>query len=114
MESLVDSGNLADAETDNIVAVLVRREAGSHGHWRVAWLFPTKHPAVTREIGNHRRRPAGIDFKVGRPARSPTIPLLSPVDRPSDHIGVGHSVAGRSAIKKGSATSPMDAEVAGR
>ena len=88
VESLVDSGNLSDADTESVVATLLRREEmGSTGIGEGVALPHTKHPAVAREVGTIAWSAGGIDFDSvdGRPVHLIVL-LLSPVGHPSDHI----------------------------
>ena len=88
VESLVDSGAIADGDTDSIVATLLRREElGSTGIGEGVALPHTKHPAVTREVGTIAWSAGGIDFDSvdGEPVHLMVL-LLSPLDRPTDHV----------------------------
>ncbi len=88
VESLVDSGALPPADTDSIVATLLRREElGTTGIGEGVALPHTRHPAVRREVGTIAWSAGGIDFDSvdGRSVHLIVL-LLSPVDHPSDHI----------------------------
>jgi len=88
VDSLVDSGALADGDTNRIVATLLNREElASTGIGEGVALPHTKHPAVTREVGTIAWSAGGVDFDSldGQPVHLIVL-LLSPVDHPSDHI----------------------------
>ena len=88
VESLVDSGVIADGDTDCIVATLLRREElGSTGIGKGVALPHTKHPAVSREVGTIAWSAEGIDFdSVDDQPVHLIVLLLSPTDQHTDHI----------------------------
>lgn len=88
VESLVSSGDLAETQTESIVATLLRREElGSTGIGKGVALPHTKHPAVARELGTIAWSATGVDFDSidGQPVHLIVL-LLSPTGHPSDHI----------------------------
>jgi mannitol/fructose-specific phosphotransferase system IIA component (Ntr-type) len=88
VESLAHSGALADAETKNIMAALLRREElGSTGIGEGVALPHTKHPAVTRAIGTIAWSARGVEFDSldGQPVHLIVL-LLSPINESSEQI----------------------------
>lgn len=86
--SLVKAGRIQDADSEDIVkAILKREELGSTGIGRGVAVPHTKHPSVERLVGTVGVSPEGVDFDSLDGEKVQLLFLLvSPPDRPGDHL----------------------------
>lgn len=88
VEALVASGEIKQADQDDIVkAIMKREELGSTGIGRGVAVPHTKHASVEKLIGTVGVSQEGLDFESldGQKA-SLFFLLVSPPDRPGDHL----------------------------
>ena len=86
--SLVEAGDIPEAELESIVkAILKREELGSTGIGRGIAVPHTKHPSVEKLVGTVAVSVEGVDFKSldGEKVQLFFL-LISPPDRPGDHL----------------------------
>ncbi len=88
VRSLINAGQIQEAEEDSIVkAIMKREELGSTGIGRGVAVPHTKHPSVDRLIGTVGVSQEGIDFQSLDGEKVQLFFLLvSPPDRPGDHL----------------------------
>ena len=82
------AGHFRDADLDDIVKAVLRREQlGTTGIGRYIAIPHSRHPAVDRLIGNLGVAPGGLPFESldGEPVYVFVL-LVSPQDRPGDHL----------------------------
>ena len=86
--ALVEGGRVSDADREDIVkAIIKREELGSTGIGRGVAVPHTKHPSVERLVGTVGVSPAGVDFDSLDGEKVQLLFLLiSPPDRPGDHL----------------------------
>ena len=87
-QSLLESGKVAAGELDSIVrAIMKREELGSTGIGRGVAVPHTKHPSVNRLVGTVAVSQEGVDFDSldGEKVQLFFL-LISPPDRPGDHL----------------------------
>ncbi len=88
VQALMDAGQVVEDEFESIVqAILKREELGSTGIGRGVAVPHTKHPSVSRLVGNVAISEKGIDFDSldGEKVQLFFL-LISPPDRPGDHL----------------------------
>jgi PTS system nitrogen regulatory IIA component len=88
VESLRQSGSIADDDAENIVAAILKREElGSTGIGNGVAVPHTKHPSVDKLIATVALAKGGVDFASldGEPVYIMFL-LVSPPDRPGDHL----------------------------
>ena len=88
VRALMDAGQIVEDEFESIVkAILKREELGSTGIGRGVAVPHTKHPSVTRLVGNVAISKLGVDFDSldGEKVHLFFL-LISPPDRPGDHL----------------------------
>ncbi|NQT12512.1 MAG: PTS sugar transporter subunit IIA [Planctomycetes bacterium] len=88
VQALMDAGQVVEDEFESIVqAILKREELGSTGIGRGVAVPHTKHPSVSRLVGNVAISEAGIAFDSldGEKVQLFFL-LISPPDRPGDHL----------------------------
>lgn len=86
--SLVTAGSLPESDRDDVVKAVLRREAlGSTGIGRNIAIPHSRHAAVSQLVGTVGIAPVGIPFDSidGEPV-SIFVLLVSPQDRPADHL----------------------------
>lgn len=88
VQSLLDAGEVAADEKDDIIAAILRREElGSTGIGRGVAVPHTKHPSVQKLVGTVGVSSDGVDFDSLDGERVQLFFLLvSPPDRPGDHL----------------------------
>jgi len=95
VESLRTAGYFKGSEPEDIIkAILKREQLGSTGIGRVVAIPHTKHSSVDRLIGTVAISKAGIPFDSvdGEPVHVLVL-LISPQDRPGDHLRALENVA---------------------
>ena len=95
IKNLVVTGQIESTSEGAIVNALLRREElGSTGIGRGVAVPHATHPAIKHTIGVIARSDEGIDFGSadGEPVHTLVV-LLSPPDRPGDHLRVLESVS---------------------
>lgn len=88
VESLRNAGRVRDADTEDVVRAILKRELlGSTGIGRGVAIPHTKHGSVDHLVGTIAVAPAGIAFESldGEPVYVFVL-LISPQDRPGDHL----------------------------
>lgn len=95
VQGLVDKGHLKAEEKDSIVQAIVNREElGSTGIGRGVAVPHTKHSSVTELVGTVGISPDGVEFQsLDGDKVSLFFLLISPPDRPSDHLRALESIA---------------------
>ncbi len=88
VESLAAAGSIKAAETEGIVAAIMKREElGSTGIGRGVAVPHTKHASVDRLVGTVGVSAEGVDFNSLDGDKVQLFFLLvSPLDRPGDHL----------------------------
>ena len=88
VESLAAAGAIKAADTDGIVAAIMKREElGSTGIGRGVAVPHTKHPSVEKLVGTVGVSSEGVDFNSLDGDKVQLFFLLvSPPDRPGDHL----------------------------
>jgi len=88
VESLRAAGHFRDADTEDIVRAILKRELlGSTGIGRGVAIPHTKHASVDRLIGTVGVSPTGVAFdSLDGEAVFVFVLLISPQDRPGDHL----------------------------
>ena len=93
--ALVSSGRLLSDQQESVVAaIMTREELGSTGIGRGVAIPHAKHVAVTECTGLIGQSKSGVDFAAlgGEPVRLICL-LISPPDRPGDHLRMLESVS---------------------
>jgi len=88
VQALMDAGQIEQDEFESIVkAILKREELGSTGIGRGVAVPHTKHPSMSRLVGNVGISRGGVDFDSldGEKVHLFFL-LISPPDRPGDHL----------------------------
>lgn len=88
VESLRDAGQFRNADLEDIIRAILKRELlGSTGIGRGVAIPHTKHYSVDRLVGTLAVSPAGVAFESldGEPVYIFVL-LISPQDRPGDHL----------------------------
>jgi PTS system fructose-specific IIA component/PTS system nitrogen regulatory IIA component len=88
VESLRAAGHFQNADTEDIIRAILKRELlGSTGIGRGVAIPHTKHPSVERLIGTVAVSHTGVAFDSldGEPVFIFVL-LISPQDRPGDHL----------------------------
>jgi len=88
VQSLRDAGQIRDADQEDIVRAILKRELlGSTGIGRGVAIPHTKHPSVDRLLGTVAVSHTGVAFDSldGEPVHIFVL-LISPQDRPGDHL----------------------------
>ena len=88
VQALMDAGQIEQDEFESIVkAILKREELGSTGIGRGVAVPHTKHPSMSRLVGNVGISRGGVDFDSldGEKVQLFFL-LISPPDRPGDHL----------------------------
>lgn len=88
VQSLCDSGQLAEADKDGVArAILNREELGSTGIGQGVAVPHTRHPKVNRLLGTVALSRKGVDFAAldGEPVDIFFL-LVSPPNQPGDHL----------------------------
>ncbi len=88
VQSLVSAGSLLESDRDDVVKAVLRREAlGSTGIGRNIAIPHSRHAAVSQLVGTVGVSPVGIPFDSidGEPVQIFVL-LVSPQDRPADHL----------------------------
>jgi PTS system fructose-specific IIA component/PTS system nitrogen regulatory IIA component len=86
--ALVEAGKIPAGDMESIVKAIMKREdLGSTGIGRGVAVPHTKHPSVSRLVGTVAVSREGIDFESldGEPVQLFFL-LVSPPDRPGDHL----------------------------
>ncbi|TWU18172.1 PTS sugar transporter subunit IIA [Allorhodopirellula heiligendammensis] len=88
VESLLEAGEIAADQRDDIIAAIMKREElGSTGIGRGVAVPHTKHPSVSELVGTVGVSEAGVDFDSLDGERVQLFFLLiSPPERPGDHL----------------------------
>lgn len=88
VESLVRAGALPDTDRDDVVKAVLRREAlGSTGIGRNIAIPHSRHAAVNHLVGSVGVSHEGIPFdSIDGEAVNIFVLLVSPQDRPADHL----------------------------
>ncbi|MFO0936123.1 MAG: PTS sugar transporter subunit IIA [Gemmataceae bacterium] len=88
VQSLVQAGSLHEADREDIVKAVLRREAlGSTGIGRNIAIPHSRHAAVSQLVGTIGISKAGVPFdSIDGEAVNIFIILVSPQDRPADHL----------------------------
>jgi PTS system fructose-specific IIA component/PTS system nitrogen regulatory IIA component len=88
VQSLADAGSIKAADTEGIVAAIMKREElGSTGIGRGVAVPHTKHASVERLVGTVGVSSEGVDFNSLDGDKVQLFFLLvSPLDRPGDHL----------------------------
>jgi len=97
VKALADSGAIPAEDLDSIVkAILKREELGSTGIGRGIAVPHTKHPSVDKLVGAVAVSPEGVEFDAldGDKVRVFFF-LVSPPDRPSEHLRALENVSRR-------------------
>jgi mannitol/fructose-specific phosphotransferase system IIA component (Ntr-type) len=97
VKSLAESGAIPAEDLDSIVkAILKREELGSTGIGRGIAVPHTKHPSVDKLVGAVAVSPEGVEFDAldGDKVRVFFF-LVSPPDRPSEHLRALENVSRR-------------------
>jgi mannitol/fructose-specific phosphotransferase system IIA component (Ntr-type) len=97
VESLRSANAFKNAETEEIVKAILKRELlGSTGIGRGVAIPHTKHPSVDRLVGTVALSKAGVGFDSldGEPVHVFVL-LISPQDRPGDHLRALENVSRR-------------------
>lgn len=95
VESLRNAGYFKGGEPEDIIKAILKRETlGSTGIGRGVAIPHTKHPSVERLVGTVAVSRGGVDFKSvdGEPVYVLVL-LVSPQDRPGDHLRALENVA---------------------
>jgi PTS system fructose-specific IIA component/PTS system nitrogen regulatory IIA component len=95
VESLRAAGHFKGGEPEDIVkAILKREQLGSTGIGRGVAIPHTKHPSVDRLVGTVAVSRPGVPFdSVDGEAVHVLVLLVSPQDRPGDHLRALENVA---------------------
>ena len=95
VERLRQVGAFKSGDPEDIVkAILKREQLGSTGIGRGVAIPHTKHPGVDRLVGSVAVSRAGVDFdSVDGEAVHIFVMLISPQDRPGDHLRALENVA---------------------
>jgi nitrogen PTS system EIIA component len=93
--SLTSSGHLKVEETESIVgAIMKREELGSTGIGNGVAVPHTKHPSVEKMVGTVAISRKPLDFSsIDREPVDVIFLLVSPPDRPGDHLRALESIA---------------------
>lgn len=97
VQALADAGAIPAEDIDSIVkAILKREELGSTGIGRGIAVPHTKHPSVEKLVGAVAVSPQGVDFDAldGDKVKVFFF-LVSPPDRPSEHLRALENVSRR-------------------
>ncbi len=88
VESLLQAGDIKEADRDDIIkAIMKREELGSTGIGRGVAVPHTKHPSVEKLIGTVGVSSDGVDFdSLDGESVQLFFLLVSPPDRPGDHL----------------------------
>ncbi|MCM2371319.1 PTS sugar transporter subunit IIA [Aporhodopirellula aestuarii] len=88
VQSLLDAGEIAADQRDDIIAAIMKREElGSTGIGRGVAVPHTKHPSVPELVGTVGVSEVGVDFDSLDGERVQLFFLLiSPPERPGDHL----------------------------
>lgn len=88
VDSLVSAGNIKQADREDIIkAIMKREELGSTGIGRGVAVPHTKHPSVDKLVGTVGVSSDGLDFDSLDGEKVQLFFLLvSPPDRPGDHL----------------------------
>lgn len=88
VDSLLGAGNIKEADRDDIIkAIMKREELGSTGIGRGIAVPHTKHPSVDKLVGTVGVSVDGVDFDSLDGEKVQLFFLLvSPPDRPGDHL----------------------------
>jgi mannitol/fructose-specific phosphotransferase system IIA component (Ntr-type) len=88
VDSLVRAGDISEADRDDIVKAIMKREdLGSTGIGRGIAVPHTKHPSVAKLVGTVGVSSQGVDFESLDGEKVQLFFLLvSPPDRPGDHL----------------------------
>ncbi len=88
VDSLMSAGNIKQADRDDIIkAIMKREELGSTGIGRGVAVPHTKHPSVDKLVGTVGVSSDGVDFDSLDGEKVQLFFLLvSPPDRPGDHL----------------------------
>ncbi len=88
VDSLMNAGNIKEADRDDIIkAIMKREELGSTGIGRGVAVPHTKHPSVDKLVGTVGVSSDGVDFDSLDGEKVQLFFLLvSPPDRPGDHL----------------------------
>lgn len=88
VDSLVKAGDINEADRDDIVKAIMKREdLGSTGIGRGIAVPHTKHPSVAKLVGTVGVSSQGVDFESLDGEKVQLFFLLvSPPDRPGDHL----------------------------
>jgi len=88
VQSLLDAGEIAADQRDDIIAAIMKREElGSTGIGRGVAVPHTKHPSVSQLVGTVGVSEQGVDFDSLDGERVQLFFLLiSPPERPGDHL----------------------------
>lgn len=88
VESLVRAGALPDTDRDDVVKAVLRREAlGSTGIGRNIAIPHSRHAAVNHLVGSVGVSHGGVPFdSIDGEAVNIFVLLVSPQDRPADHL----------------------------
>jgi PTS system nitrogen regulatory IIA component len=95
VESLKGTGYFKGGEPEDLVKAILKRESlGSTGIGRGVAIPHTKHATVERLVGTVAVSPAGVPFNSvdGEPVFVLVL-LISPQDRPGDHLRALENVA---------------------
>lgn len=90
LDRLVEVGTLPHEQRDGVLAALLKREElGSTGIGRGVAMPHAKVPGLTQIVGAFVKIPAGIDFEsLDRQPVTRICLVVSPADRPGDHLRV--------------------------
>ena len=93
--SLVEAGDIAEAEQEGIVAAIMKREElGSTGIGHGVAVPHTKHASVEKLVGTVGVSAEGVDFRSLDGSKVHLLFLLiSPPDRPGDHLRALENIA---------------------
>lgn len=88
VDSLMNAGNIKEADRDDIIkAIMKREELGSTGIGRGVAVPHTKHPSVDKLVGTVGVSSDGVEFDSLDGEKVQLFFLLvSPPDRPGDHL----------------------------
>lgn len=95
VDSLTRAGSLKAEDADSIVAAIMKREElGSTGIGNGVAVPHTRHPSVDRMVGTVALSKSGIDFQsIDRETVTLFFLLVSPPDRPGDHLRALESIS---------------------
>jgi PTS system fructose-specific IIA component/PTS system nitrogen regulatory IIA component len=97
VERLHAFGHFRGGEPEDIIRAVLRREQlGSTGIGRAIAIPHTKHACVDRLVGTLALAPAGVNFdSIDREPVRVFVLLISPQDRPGDHLRALENVVRR-------------------